>query len=221
MHGLAILEVPPQLPGYICTNQDQPGVSYECSPSQFCENSSISYEVDYSTPENFYNWTTNLLLVCKGKQATANIGLFAFAGVFVGCLFAPRLGDTLGRKPVYLFSMFASVPIIGAAASLKSLYVIYFAGFCIGPAIIARLSCGFLLLMEHVPRKYQATVGAVVMVSEGSCYILWALFLKWISQDALILLWVATGICLLTSIMTIFIPESPRYLYGINKVAEC
>ena len=33
------------------------------------------------------------------------IAMVAFFGVFLGCMFVPRLGDLYGRKPVFLGSM--------------------------------------------------------------------------------------------------------------------
>ncbi len=46
---------------------------------------------------------------------------------------------------------------------------IYIMAFFLGPCITGRMACGFLLLLELVPKKNQAWVGASLMVAEGSC----------------------------------------------------
>ena len=103
-HGIAILELAPKEPGYICTKDG--GTPYICSPDDFCDDSSISIEVDYeANNENLYNWYTELRLMCKKTLATSLIAMIAFFGVFVGCMIVPRLGDLFGRKPLFLVSM--------------------------------------------------------------------------------------------------------------------
>ena len=103
-HGIAILELAPKEPGYICTKDG--GTPYICGPDDFCNDSSISIEVDYeANDENLYNWYTELRLMCKKTLAMSLIAMLAFFGVFIGCMIVPRLGDLFGRKPVFLVSM--------------------------------------------------------------------------------------------------------------------
>ena len=94
-HGIAILELAPKDPGYICTDTSVQGSeSYDCSPDDFCGNNNIKYKVNYeANRENVYNWYTKADLLCKSRAATSMIAMVAFFGVFLGCLFIPRLGD--------------------------------------------------------------------------------------------------------------------------------
>jgi len=59
------------------------------------------------------------------------------------------------------------------------------------------------------------------MVSEGLCQVLWVFYLKFISKDTFYFLWFAVALNVLTVIAVYWIPESPRYLYGINNLDKC
>ena len=103
-HGIAILELEPQEPeGFICTDTNNPGSpSYPCEKEDFCDVPGIDYDVNYdSSNENIYNWYTKLGLVCKPKSATGYIAISCMIGIFLGVLIVPRLGDLIGRKPIF------------------------------------------------------------------------------------------------------------------------
>ena len=135
----------------------------------FCNDDNIEYKVNYeANRENIYNWYTKVDLVCRAKSATSLIAISAFAGVAIGCLFIPRLGDLYGRKPVWLVSMLVQGPVLLFAATTTNLMLLYIVVFIAGPIIIGRMSCGFLLLMEHAPRRKQPMIGGVLMITEGS-----------------------------------------------------
>ena len=65
-----------------------------------------------------------------------------------------------------------------------SLMVAYAAAFCFGLATIARLSGGFLLLMEVMPSRWQPVAGGIAMVAESMSLVLWVLFLTQMSKNA-------------------------------------
>ena len=134
----------------------------------------------------------------------------------MGCLIIPRLGDLYGRKPIYLWSMIVQGPVILLLCFINSLPIMYILVFIFGWSIIGRMSCGFLLLMEHVPRKMQPAIGGVLMVTEGSCQVLWATYLRFISQDTFYFVYYAATLGIVSAVLSIWIPESPRYLYGAN-----
>jgi MFS transporter, putative metabolite:H+ symporter len=103
-------------------------------------------------------------LDCKPKGATGKIGLFAFFGALLGCLFMPRLGDVFGRKPVFAWCLLGQSLLFGVATFVDSYIILLVSAFLIGPLYVGRLACGFLLLMELVPKKTSSTVGAALMV---------------------------------------------------------
>ena len=59
-HGIGILELEVHEPdGYICTDKD--GNKFTCDPEEWCNDSSLDYEVNFDADnENIYNWYTKL-----------------------------------------------------------------------------------------------------------------------------------------------------------------
>ena len=104
--------------------------------------------------ENIYNWYTKLGLVCKPKGATSRIAMSAMVGIFLGVLFIPRIGDLVGRKPVFWVGLIASIPALVLVTITSNLLLLDIAAFLSGPCIIARMACGFLMLMEQMERKH-------------------------------------------------------------------
>ena len=95
--------------------------------------------------------------------------MICLGGIFLGVIIIPRLGDLYGRRPIVIMALFGSIVPLAMVSFTKSLLVVDIGAGLAGPVIIARMSCGFLLLMEHMPTTQQAAVGAVIMVSEGLC----------------------------------------------------
>ena len=104
------------------------------------------------------------------------IGTLAFIGVTIGCLFLPRLGDLYGRRIIFIVSLSCQTPILFMSAWTSNIYVLWTVAFLLGPCIIGRMSSGFLILMESVPTRFQASVGACIMVGEGLCPIIWTVY---------------------------------------------
>ena len=64
-------------------------------------------------------------------------------------------------------------------------------------------------------------VGAVIMVSEGCCQILWVFVMGVITPNAVHFMMFAIGLNIVTAFICYWVPESPRYLYGINNLDKC
>ena len=59
------------------------------------------------------------------------------------------------------------------------------------------------------------------MVAEGSVQIIWTIYFLTISKNAIYFLFFAACLNVVTALLCLFIVESPRYLYGIQKFEEC
>jgi len=160
MHGLAYLELPVGEngeAGYIVTFTDgslpnpRAGTAEEyCANNPSFKSDTIerNEELNPRNKFNLYNWMTKLGLVCKGTFATSLISFIAIGGIAISCLFIPRMGDLYGRKYIFITAIFAQVPVFFVAGYFSGIYPVYVAAFFLGPCVIARMSCGFLLIME-------------------------------------------------------------------------
>ena len=59
------------------------------------------------------------------------------------------------------------------------------------------------------------------MVAEGSVQIIWTIYFLTISKNAMTFLFFCAGLNAVTFLLCLFITESPRYLYGVQKFEEC
>jgi MFS family permease len=132
----------------------------------------------------------------------------------------PRLGDVFGRKPVFAWCLLGQSLLFGVASFVDSYIILLVSAFLIGPMYVGRLACGFLLLMELVPKKTSSTVGAALMVCQGSVLIYWSIYFVWIGSNAKYMLGLGVILNFVTAILSFFIPESPKYLFGKERFDE-
>lgn len=133
----------------------------------------------------------------------------------------PRLADLYGRKWVFIICLLLQGAFFAVATFWHNLMVLYVFAFLIGPMYIGRLASGFLLLMELVPKNNAPKVGATLMVCQGSILIYWSIYFKYINQNSTYFLAFGVVLNFVTAFLCFLIPESPRYLYGIDKFDEC
>ena len=157
INGIAYLELPVEGDGYIVTYTDgsspnpRPGTYIDyCAQDPSFKKDTIERDEELNPRNKFnlYNWMTKLGLVCKEPVATSMIATIAIAGVALSCLFIPRMGDLYGRRFIYITAICAQVPVYFVAAYFSNIYYVYVAAFFLGPCVIGRMSCGFLLIME-------------------------------------------------------------------------
>lgn len=58
------------------------------------------------------------------------------------------------------------------------------------------------------------------MIAEGSTVLFWVVYLLWISRNCTWFIWTIVAINVFAFIGTIFVYESPRYLFGMEKYDE-
>ena len=75
-------------------------------------------------------------------------------GIFLGVLVIPRLGDLVGRKPIFQAALIGSIPCLVIVSFVSQVLWVDIGAFFIGPCLIARMSCGFIMLMEHMPKEH-------------------------------------------------------------------
>ena len=59
------------------------------------------------------------------------------------------------------------------------------------------------------------------MVFEGLGQVIWVFYLTVISKDTFYFMYFALAINIVTAVCCYWVPESPRYLYGINELEKC
>ena len=59
------------------------------------------------------------------------------------------------------------------------------------------------------------------MVAEGFCVIIWTIYFYWISRNAFYFLYFTIGLNVIGVVATLYVVESPRYLFGMENFDEC
>jgi len=90
-----------------------------------------------------------------------------------------------------------------------------------GPCVIGRMSCGFFLMVEVLPRKWQPAVGACMMIAEGSCILVLTFYFTVISPYAYSFMWFTVAVNGAGALLSFTYPESPRYLFGVDDFDGC
>ena len=85
---------------------------------------------------------------CEPGWAVGLIGASFLAGIIVGTLTLTRLGDILGRKPVYMLGVFMHVGFTMAILMSYNAYLDYALVFIFGLSSTARYYVGFSYLLE-------------------------------------------------------------------------
>lgn len=59
------------------------------------------------------------------------------------------------------------------------------------------------------------------MVSEGLCLIIWTIYFAGISRNAFYFIYFTIGLNIFGLVGCLYLVESPRYLFGMEKFDEC
>ena len=186
-----------------------------CDTATVCSNddtSLISYKIDDSSIYYINNWIEQLNMTCMSKKYIGFLGAFAFLGAGLSCFFVPALGDKYGRYKVWYTTIFCQLPIYFMANLSDNIGVIYVATFYLGMGLIGRFACGFVLLTELLPEKHQAMGGTATMIGDIMATLYISLFLRYISTNCSILIWIGFSLNVLAVILAFWLVESPEWL---------
>ena len=172
----------------------------------------VSWSIDTTDPAYINNWIEQLNGYCTPSLYIGLSGALAFAGIAVSCFFVPKFGDKYGRKIVWMISCALNIPLLLGANLTDHLGMINFLIYYLGMAHIGRYICAFILLTEATPKRHQALVGTALMTSDVLATLYISIFLRFISNDANKLVWLAFSLCIVASLLSLLTLESPSWL---------
>lgn len=91
---------------------------------------------------------------------------------------------------------------------------------CFGVAAAGRINVGTVYLTEWLPRKNQTAVHVIHHSGQAFSYIAYTMFFWHFSSETVYVSALGCAICILTTILACFIPESPRLLCAKGRVEE-
>ena len=144
----------------------------------------------------------------------------AFGGAAISCFIVPALGDKYGRLLVWTVTIFCQLPLYIAANISDHLGIVYIVTFYLGMGLIGRFACGFVLFTESLPKDKQSIMGAMFAIGDIVATYYICFFLRFISNDANILIWIGFVVNIIACTLAFCLVESPAWLLSMGKKDE-
>ena len=150
------------------------------------------------------------------------IGSLFFVGTFLGSFVLPRAADIYGRKPLFLIGLSLYIFVVIClyfVGSLAWLYVLLFLG---GVSETGRYYVAYVYAIEMMPKRVQDATGIYIFLVFAFAMTYIALQFWFITKDVFTNNWIALVLALMSLVsVTLFMPESPRFLYSQKRFTEC
>ena len=187
----------------------------------------MRWSVDNESHLSLENWMDKYpSLICSDPSYIGMFGMLYFTGYVIGSMFIPTLSDLYGRKKPYLITHVINqicVIIILVLPAISEYYNVVIAmGFVIGVTAAGRWSLGFVYMTEFVPSSYHTFFGTINCTQRGILYLIFSLYFRYINKNWVYLQIFGLAVFLVFFlIVSITIPESPKWLYNKDRFEEC
>lgn len=104
---------------------------------------------------------------CATAGELGAIGALFLLGIVTGCCFVTRMGDVIGRKPVYQAGVLSQSLLMICILANTSLYMMYLLCYLLGVVITARYYVGYTYLQELMPKDKQILSATVFFTVES------------------------------------------------------
>lgn len=145
-----------------------------------------------------------------------------FVGTFVGSFILPRCADIFGRKPMFLFGLSIYILDCVALYFVNNLYLLYFLMFMGGISETGRYYVAYVYAVEMMPKEQQNKTGLYIFMVFGFAMTYIALQFWFLTKDVFVNNFIAFGLATVSLVaVTLFMPESPRFLFSRKEFAKC
>jgi len=179
-----------------------------------------TWDIDWSNSRSLNNWVQQLDLMCEPDWKGGFIGTAFYFFWCLSLLYVPRQADKVGRRWLFLGSRIAECLLFIGTLVTTDYWVMVALLIGFGVAAAGRINVGTVYLTEWLPRKTQTVVHVIHHSGQALSYVLYTLFFWLLSSETMLVSGFGCAVCIVTTILACFIPESPRLLCAKGRVAE-
>lgn len=150
----------------------------------------------------------------------SGISFASFIGCVVTLPWAPRLGDVYGRKKILTWFNLVQFLSFTVIMFTKSLWVMIAASGVYGATSSIMATTGYLFLLELVPKKNETRVATLFFFFDQMPYLMTVIYFWVISKLWFWIVLVGYVMQIISMILYWFLPESPAFLFSLNRVDE-
>jgi len=199
---------------YFCVNEGQTD-EFSCTPSDFCAADSgiESFRPNMDLSDSYDNWILRFDLHCASGAKIGMIGAVPFIGWVITLTFIPRLSDAYyGRQKLMVVGYLITVLSFTVLLLSTTFTLLISSMFMMGAMATIRVQVSIVYLYETLKRSDYRYFYTALAIFEGVSGVGAALYFKYVSKDAMGLLWCSYFCMVLGFLASLLYPESPRYL---------
>lgn len=172
------------------------------------------------TSDRYTSFTTEFDLVCDKSTLASLAGSFFFFGSAISAFIVGTCADILGRKPIFLFTYIIAVASSVAMSYITQIWQLMVLRFVNGASAFVCVDISIVIMSEYVTKKWRPVTSNICLISQVISSLLndlvayykpdWRFIERYLGLPSLIFF-----------VVLLFMPESPRWLLGANKVEKC
>ncbi|CAI2362399.1 unnamed protein product [Moneuplotes crassus] len=211
------------LPTLMCPNPD--GIGHRVCIDEaahrkdtFCdENNEFKNGVfiDEDSSRTLINWMSDMNMYCTPSFQISLFGSIFFFGVLF-CAIGLRFANKYGRRPALIVGCVITLLCTIGLVFINNAIARYILLFIFGVCFFRNIQ-SYVLATEICPKKYQLLVCSSIFAFDWIQVAILSVYFMNITRNYIYFFYGAVGVVLIMTICSLFVPESPLFLYEKGK----
>lgn len=159
-------------------------------------------------------------MYCEPEYKVGLFGAFFLFGIVIGCSSVTRLGDTLGRRPIYMLGIVMHLFFMFGIFIVSNYIATYVLTFIFGISVTARYYVGYTYSVEMQPKSHYVMVSTFQFLFESFTALFIAIYFWKISDQYQYLQIPNVLLMIVGFVFLAYMPESPRFKVCIKEYKE-
>ena len=194
-----------------------------CEKVDYCsgkDKQSDWVSIDWDDDQSIHNLIEQLDFFCEPAYMIGLIGAMFLCGIVIGCMTLTRMGDVVGRKPIYMLGVLMHIGVMCGLLLSTDAYFDFLLVFLFGMSVTARYYVGYAYNLEMQPKSHYVLVSTSMFLIESVVYITICLYFWLVKGPWQILQIPNLALSMMGIAFLFFMPESPRFLISKKRYEE-